>query len=77
MLIGQREQQIVIRSRELIVAEHRPAQKAGETVADPTHVAALWKLSLHHGKNPPPRWQLTFDQQVEATPLTAYQEATR
>jgi transposase len=77
VLIGQREQHIVIRSRDLILAEHRPAQKAGETVADPAHVAALWKLSLHHVKTPPPRWQLTFDQQVESTPLTAYQEATR
>ena len=77
VLIGQREQQIVIRSRDLIVAEHRPAQKAGQTVADPAHVAALWKLSLHRGKTPPPRWQLTFDQQVESTPLTAYQEATQ
>lgn len=76
VLIGQREQQIVIRSRELIVAEHRPAQKAGETVADPAHVAALWKLSLHQAKTPPPRWQLTFDQQVATTPLAAYQEAT-
>lgn len=75
VLIGQREQQIVIRSHDLIVAEHRPAQKAGETVADPAHVAALWKLSLHPGKTPPPRWQLTFDQQVQATPLAVYQEA--
>jgi len=77
VLIGQQEQRIVIRSRDLIVAEHRPAQKAGETVADPAHVAALWKLSLHQAKTPPPRWQLTFDQQVEATPLAAYQEAAR
>lgn len=77
VLIGQRDQQIVIRSHELIVAEHRPAQKAGETVADPAHVAALWKLSLHQGKTPPPRWQLTFDQQVATTPLATYQEAVR
>jgi len=77
VLIGQREQHIVIRSRDLILAEHRPAQKDGETVADPAHVAALWKLSLHQAKTPPPRWQLTFDQQVESTPLTAYQEVTR
>ena len=73
--IGHQEQKIVIRSRDLILAEHTPALKAGETVADPTHVAALWKLSLHQAKTPPPRWQLTFDQQVEATPLTTYQEA--
>ncbi len=50
VLIGQREPQIIIRSRDLILAEHRPAQKAGETVADPTHVAALWKLSLQYSK---------------------------
>jgi transposase len=73
--IGRNEQKIVIRSRDLILAEHLPAQKAGETVADAKHVAALWKLSLDQTKTPPPRWQLTFDQQVEATPLAAYQEA--
>jgi transposase len=77
VVIGEREQRIVIRSGDLIVAEHRPAQKAGETVADPAHVAALWKLSLHQGKTPPPRWQLTFDQQVATTPLAAYQEAAQ
>lgn len=77
VLIGQREQHIVIRSRDLILAEHRPAQKSGETVADPVHVAALWKLSLHQAKTPPPRWQLSFDQQVATTPLTAYQEVAR
>jgi transposase len=73
--IGRQEQKIVIRSRDLILAEHRPAQKAGETVADRAHVAALWKLSLHQAKTPPPRWQLTFDQQVETAALAMYQEA--
>jgi transposase len=77
VLVGQREQRIVIRSRDLIVAEHRPAQKDGETVADSCHVAALWKLSLHQAKTPPPRWQLTFNQQVATTPLAIYQEAAQ
>lgn len=77
VLIGRQEHKIVIRSRELIIAEHSPAQKAGDVVADPLHVAALWKLSLHNSKTPPPRWQLTFDQQVEAASLAVYQEATR
>jgi transposase len=74
--IGQKEQKVVIRTQELIVAEHLPAAKAGCTVADPAHVAALWKLSLQKTKTPPPRWQLTFDQQVANPPLTAYQEVT-
>jgi transposase len=77
VLIGRQEHKIVIRSRELIIAEHSPAQKAGDLVADPLHVAALWKLSLHNTKTPPPRWQLTFDQQVEAASLALYQEAAR
>lgn len=77
VLIGHRENKIVIRSRDMIVAEHLPASKAGSTVADPLHLEALWKLSLRNTKTPPPRWQLTFDQPVEAAPLTRYQEVAR
>ena len=77
VLIGQRENKIVIRAQDMIVAEHPIAQKAGSTVADPLHLEALWKLSLHNTKTPPPRWQLTFDQPVEAAPLARYQEVAR
>ncbi len=77
VLIGRQEQKIIIRSHDLIIAEHSPAQKAGDVVADSAHVAALWKLSLYMAKTPPPRWQLTFNQQVEAAPLAAYQEAAQ
>jgi len=59
----------------MIVAEHHVAQKAGDTIADPVHIEALWKLSLQNTATPPPRWQLTFHSQVETTPLTAYQAA--
>jgi DNA replication protein DnaC len=31
------------------------------------------KLSLRNTKTPPPRWQITFDPQVQTTPLAAYQ----
>src|SRR5262249_62104007 len=75
VLIGHRENKIVIRSHDMIVAEHLAA-KAGATVADPAHIAALWKLSLRKTKLPPPRWQLTFAPQVQTTPLEAYQEAS-
>jgi transposase len=77
VFIGQRENRIVIRAKDMIVAEHAPAQKAGASVADPAHIEALWKLSLNNTAPPPPRWQLNFHQQVEAAPLTAYQEAVQ
>jgi transposase len=77
VFVARQAQKIVIRSHDMIVAEHPVAQKAGSTVADPAHVAALWKLTLQQTKTPPPRWQLTFDQPVESTPLVRYQEAAR
>lgn len=75
VFVGHQEHKIVIRSQDMIVAEHLPAPKAGATVADPLHLEALWKLSLRNTKTPPPRWQLTFDAQVQTTPLVAYREA--
>ena len=77
VLIGHHEHKIVIRSQDMIVAEHLPASKAGSTVADPLHLEALWKLSLRNTKTPPPHWQLTFDQAVETAPLERYQEVAR
>jgi hypothetical protein len=74
VLIGRQQHRIIIRAQDMIVAEHASAQKAGETIADPAHLEAMWKLSLKHTHTPPPRWQLTFHQQVETTPLAAYQE---
>jgi transposase len=75
VLIGHRENKVVIHVRDMIVAEHRLAPRAGDTIADPAHLEALWKLSLKNASAPPPRWQLTFKQQVAAAPLAAYQEA--
>jgi hypothetical protein len=74
VLIGPRDNRIVIRVQDMIVAEHHPAQKRGDAIADPEHIAALWKLSLQNTQVPPPRWQLTFDQQVATAPLARYQE---
>jgi len=76
VFIGQREHKIVIRCQDMIVAEHLSAQKTGSIIADPVHVAALWKLSLQKTKVPPPRWQLTLDPQVQTTPLATYQETS-
>lgn len=77
VLIGPRERRIVIQVHDMIVAEHDPAPRPGAIIADPAHVAALWKISLAQTQSPPPRWQLNFDQQVQATPLNVYQEASQ
>jgi hypothetical protein len=65
----------VIRSGDMIVAEHALSAKAGATVADALHVQALWKLSLQKTKLPVPRWQLTFKEEVQTTPLSLYEQA--
>jgi transposase len=77
VLIGHQEQQIVIRVADMIVAQHAPAPRNGACVADPVHLESLWKLSLASSAPPPPNWQLTFSQEVQATPLTVYQEAAQ
>jgi hypothetical protein len=77
VLVGKEGQRIVIRSGDMIVAEHSLAGKAGQSVADPLHVQALWRLSLQKTKQPVPRWQLTFQEQVQTAPLAVYQEAAR
>lgn len=74
VLVGKEGQRIVIRSGDMIVAEHAVAPKPGATVADPLHVKALWKLSLQKTRTPVPRWQLTFTEGVQAAPLARYQE---
>jgi transposase len=74
VLVGRRDRQIVIRLGDMIVAEHEAAVKAGSTVADPKHVEALWKLSLRRATAPPPRWQLTFDQEVATASLETYEQ---
>lgn len=74
VLVGKEGQRIVIRSGDMIVAEHALAADSGATVADLLHVQALWKLSLQKSRTPVPRWQLTFKEEVQAAPLAVYQE---
>ncbi len=77
VLVGKEGQRIVIRSGDMIVAEHALARKAGSTLADPLHVQALWKLSLQNARTPVPRWQLTFKESVQTASLSVYQETAQ
>jgi hypothetical protein len=74
VVVEQGEQRIIVRSGEIIIAEHERARRSGECVADPVHVAEMWKLSLARQEVPPkPPSRLLF-QPVQSTPLAIYEE---
>lgn len=63
-----------VRQGEIIIAEHERARRSGECIADPVHVAEMWKLSLRRHEVPPrPPSRLLF-QAVDARPLAVYEE---
>lgn len=74
VVVVQQDRRIVVRSGELIVAEHAQALGRGACVADPKHLADLWRLSVARTQEPPPSWRLSFDQAVAKTPLDVYDE---
>lgn len=78
LTVGTADRRVVIRLKDVIVAEHDAAERKGATVANRAHVAALWRLTkeLAERKSPPlPSWRMTFDQGVAVRPLSAYQES--
>lgn len=64
---------VVIRSGDMIVAEHPAAQRRGESVTRKEHIDELWKLALQRTPSPLPNWRLTFDHEVARTPLDRYE----
>lgn len=72
------EQRVVIRSGDLVIAEHLPAPRPGSCMVQKEHVEALWRLSLERRPAPPaPRWQIGLHESVATTPLSTYEEAAR
>jgi transposase len=73
------DQRVIIRAGDLILVEHARAAKQGSCVTKPEHVAAFWQLA-RPGPSPGvtgagrPPWQLTFQLEVETTPLSRYAE---
>lgn len=65
---------VVIRSGELIVAEHAVARSRGESITQKEHLDELWKLAAQRMPVPLPSWKLGFDQVVAAAPLERYQQ---
>ena len=46
VVVERGEQRVVVRSGDLIIAEHAPAPRPGACMAHKEHVEALWRLSL-------------------------------
>jgi len=77
VVVGLRDGKVIIRSGDMIVAEHESASKPNTIVATRQHIEKMWRLSMDGSDSAvPPRWSLTFDQSVHSRPLTAYEEAT-
>ncbi len=69
-------EKIIIRSGDLIIAEHQRATQPDSFITQPEHVAALWQLSLQKPAPAAPSWQLSFSDAVAVTPLAAYEQTT-
>lgn len=66
---------IVIRAKDLIVAEHRVASAAGQRIESPAHVRERWERSVPSLVAPPPKGcHITFTEAVQVRPLAVYAE---
>lgn len=62
---------------DMLVAEHRKADRPGMSVAKKEHLAQMWKLTLGDKPLPQRTWDFASDNDVESRSLTVYEEASR
>lgn len=77
VLVEAFDQRIIIRTGQLVIAEHQRAARPDSSIVQPEHLAALWQLSLKQPAPPAPCWQLSFSDEVAVTPLAAYEQTER
>jgi len=77
VVVEQGEEKIIIRSADLIIAEHAPATEKGQTVAQAEHIDQMWKLSLGQPIPRSKQWQVGFQQEVERADLRRYEEVSQ
>lgn len=73
--VEQGEQRVLVRFAEVIIADHEKAKAVGECVANPKHIAEMWKLSLKRRDVPPKPAERLLFQVVQTRPLAVYEEA--
>ena len=74
VIVQHDQQRIVIRCGELIIAEHLAADRPCSCIADPLHMAEVWKISMNRSVPPSGKWKVTFDQKVATPSLAVYEE---
>lgn len=68
--------QIVVRQGDTILAEHRQATSAGQSIVQRDHLAELWRISERQVPVPAgPRWHVDFEPTVQTMPLSRFEEA--
>ena len=65
---------LVIMAGEQTLTEHVRAVKPGSCIVKPEHMQELWKLSVGSDPKTEPSWSLTFETEVQARPLSRYEE---
>ena len=66
---------IVIRAKDLVIAEHPPATGPGQRIEAPAHVRERWARSVPTVNAPPPTGcHITFTESVQVRPLAVYAE---
>jgi transposase len=67
--------QIVVRLGDCVIAEHRQAARAGQSIVEKEHLAELWKITERQVAVPPEaRWQIHFEQSVQQMALSRFEE---
>lgn len=68
--------QIIVRSGDTVIAEHRQAVEADQCIVEKEHLAELWRVTQEQIQAPPRgvRWQIGMAQTVEQVPLQHFEE---
>jgi transposase len=70
--------QVIVRADDMIIAEHRKAAQAGESIVNKEHLAELWKLTEEQTRNPErQKWQINFALSVQAASLAQFEQVAR
>jgi hypothetical protein len=63
--------------QDMIVTEHRKADRPGMTVARKEHLEEMWKLTLGESPSPGRSWTIESNIDVENRSLSVYEEVSR
>lgn len=78
VLVELGEQRVRVRLGAVIIADHAPATRGGECIAQSAHVAEMWRLAMVRTPVPSkPADRVLFEQTVTARSLSVYEEAAQ